>query len=158
MTISNTIRPIAATVYDTPFWKKLITFMDTKFNFCTASKYFSCDTKRLKSIQHIFIYNTNYFLSTFISFLRNTKHIYSAWNINYSKSFRCDITFFVAITYFFVSQTWDISEIYFLLTQPMTISRETRETTTSVHTPLVTRRGTTSKNKKLKIEKKIFWF
>ena len=155
MTISHTIRPIAAATYDTPFWKKLITFMDTKFNFCTTSKYFLCDTKRLKSIQHIFIYNTNYFLSTFISSLRNTKHIFSTWNINHSKSFRWHITFFVAITYFFLSQ---ICEIYFSLTQLMTISRETRGTTTSGHKLLVARRATTPKNKKLKIEKKIFWF
>ena len=31
--------------YGAPFWKKLVTIMATIFNFCTTSKYFSCDTK-----------------------------------------------------------------------------------------------------------------
>ena len=31
--------------YGAPFWKKSVTIMATIFNFCTTSKYFSCDTK-----------------------------------------------------------------------------------------------------------------
>ena len=34
-----------AVTYDAHFWQKLATIKHTNFNFCTASKYFSCDTK-----------------------------------------------------------------------------------------------------------------
>ena len=38
-------QPHQTEAYGAPFQKKLVTFMDIIFKFCTTSKYFSCDTK-----------------------------------------------------------------------------------------------------------------
>ena len=39
----------AIEMYGAPFRQKLVTFMATIFNFCTTSKYFSCDAKLINS-------------------------------------------------------------------------------------------------------------